>query len=221
MNDDRFSRIAALKPARTRANVEPRGYLSAIPEGAEHLIRLLGATLQKTRHGEHLSVRRWFSDTAPGDVTLPALRLIAPDAPEDAADQKNWLFLDTETTGLSGGTGTYAFLIGIAWWDAGGLQVEQFFMRDHSDEHSVLATLKERLAERRILVTFNGKSFDWPLLETRFRMTRSISPKAPSAHLDLLHPSRHIWRARIGSVRLSDSSGTSSVEIAATTSCPI
>ncbi|MGA8266381.1 MAG: ribonuclease H-like domain-containing protein [Candidatus Acidiferrales bacterium] len=204
MNDDRFSRIAALKPARTRANVEPRGYLSAIPEGAEHLIRLLGATLQKTRHGEHLSVRRWFSDTAPGDVTLPALRLIAPDAPEDAADQKNWLFLDTETTGLSGGTGTYAFLIGIAWWDAGGLQVEQFFMRDHSDEHSVLATLKERLAERRILVTFNGKSFDWPLLETRFRMTRSISPKAPSAHLDLLHPSRHIWRARIGSVRLSE-----------------
>ncbi len=204
MTEDRFSRIAALKPARKRADAEPRGYVSAIPEGADHLGRLLGATTQKTRHGEHLAVRRWFSDVAPSDITLPALRLIVPDAPEEAADQSNWLFLDTETTGLAGGTGTYAFLIGIAWWEAGGLEVEQFFMRDHSDEHSVLAALKERLSERRVLVTFNGKSFDWPLLETRFRMTRSISPKAPRAHLDLLHPSRHIWRARIGSVRLSE-----------------
>jgi hypothetical protein len=204
MNEDRFSRIAALKPATKRAAVEPRAYVCATPEGADDLARLLGATVQKTRHGEHLSVRRWFSDTSPGDVTMPALRLLAPDAPDEAADQNNWLFLDTETTGLAGGTGTYAFLIGIAWWDAGGLEVEQFFMRDHSDEHSVLATLKERLAERRILVTFNGKSFDWPLLETRFRMTRSISPKAPRAHLDLLHTSRHLWRPRIGSVRLCE-----------------
>jgi hypothetical protein len=204
MNEDRFDRIAALKPATKRLDLEPRGYISVTPEAAEDLARLLGATLQTTRHGEHLSVRRWFSDTCPGDVTMPALRLLAPEAPAEAADQKNWLFLDTETTGLSGGTGTYAFLIGIAWWDAGGLEVEQFFMRDHSDEHSVLAALKERLAERRILVTFNGKSFDWPLLETRFRMTRSISPKAPRAHLDLLHTSRHLWRPRIGSVRLCE-----------------
>src|SRR6202050_3346280 len=203
-NEDRFSRIAALKPAAKRAGVEPRGYVSAAPEGADDLARLLGATLQKPRHGEHLSVRRWFSDTSPGDVTMPVLRLLAPDAPDEAADQNNWLFLDTETTGLAGGTGTYAFLIGIAWWDAGGLEVEQFFMRDHSDEHSVLATLKERLAERRILVTFNGKSFDWPLLETRFRMTRSLAPETPRAHLDLLHPSRHLWRLRLGSVRLAE-----------------
>jgi uncharacterized protein len=204
MNKDRFDRISALKPARKRADADLPGYKSPIPEGAEHLGRLLGAKLQKTRHGEHYSVRRWFSDVAPCDVTLPALRLIAPDAPEEAADQNNWLFLDTETTGLAGGTGTYAFLIGIAWWEAGGLEVEQFFMRDHADEHSVLAALKDRLAERRILVTFNGKSFDWPLLETRFRMTRSISPKIPRAHLDFLHPSRHLWRTRIGSVRLSE-----------------
>ncbi|HEY4739476.1 MAG TPA: ribonuclease H-like domain-containing protein [Candidatus Acidoferrales bacterium] len=204
MNEHRFNRIAAMKPATKRAGVEPRGYVPATPEGADTLARLLGATLQKTRHGEHLSVRRWFSDASPGDVTMAALRLLAPDAPDEAADQNNWLFLDTETTGFAGGTGTYAFLIGIAWWDAGGLEVEQFFMRDHCDEHSVLGTLKERLAERSILVTFNGKSFDWPLLETRFRMTRSISPKAPRAHLDLLHTSRHLWRPRIGSVRLCE-----------------
>ena len=140
---------------------------------------------------------------APPDSFDPsALRLLAPDAPPEAADPQQWLFLDTETTGLAGGSGTYAFLVGIAWWDAGGLQVEQFFMRDHGEEHSLLVALAERLAERRVLVTFNGKSFDWPLLETRYRMTRSVRPPAARAHLDFLHPARNLWRLRLGSVRL-------------------
>ena len=94
--------------------------------------------------------------------------------------------------------------MGIAWWDAGGLEVEQFFMRDHSEEHSLLVALAERLAERRVLVTFNGKSFDWPLLETRFRMTRAIRLPTPRAHLDFLHPARNLWRLRLGSVRLAE-----------------
>jgi uncharacterized protein len=135
---------------------------------------------------------------------MGALRLLAPNAPADVADPRQWLFLDTETTGLTGGTGTYAFLVGIAWWDAGGLEVEQFFMREHSEEHSLLVALAERLAERPVLVTFNGKSFDWPLLETRYRMTRAISPPVPRAHLDFLHPARNLWRLRLGSVRLAE-----------------
>ena len=89
-----------------------------------------------------------------------------------------------------GGTGTYPFLIAIAWWDAGGLEVEQFFMREQSEEHSVLAALAARMAERRVLVTFNGKTFDWPLLETRFHMTRKIPAPAPRTHLDFLHPAQ-------------------------------
>ena len=117
---------------------------------------------------------------------------------------EKWLFLDTETTGLAGGTGTYAFLIGLAWWDAGGLQVEQLFMRDFAEEHSVLCELAARLSERPVLVTFNGKTFDWPLLENRFRMTRSIAVPKLAAHLDLLHPARALWKFRLGSVRLVD-----------------
>jgi hypothetical protein len=117
-------------------------------------------------------------------------------------DPEKWLFLDTETTGLSGGTGTYAFLIGLAWWDTGGLQVEQLFLRDFSEEHSLLQELSARLAERPVLVTFNGKSFDWPLLENRFTMTRVIKVPRLAAHLDLLHPARALWRLRLGSVRL-------------------
>jgi hypothetical protein len=75
-------------------------------------------------------------------------------------------------------------------------------MRDFSEEHSLLHELAARLAERPVLVTFNGKSFDWPLLENRFTMTRAISTPRLAAHLDLLHPARALWKLRLGSVRL-------------------
>jgi hypothetical protein len=84
------------------------------------------------------------------------------------------------------------------------LQVEQLFMRDFAEEHSVLCQLAARLAERPVLVTFNGKTFDWPLLENRFRMTRSIPVPNLAAHLDLLHPARALWKFRLGTVRLTD-----------------
>jgi uncharacterized protein YprB with RNaseH-like and TPR domain len=219
---DRYARLAALKPARWRAGAAedeaPRGHAADTPEGAERLAQILGASPKCNRFGEHLALRRWFSEvlggertgeaasfSAPeGELDSAALRLLAPGAPQEATDPQQWLFLDTETTGLAGGSGTYAFLVGIAWWDAGGLEVEQFFMREHSEEHSLLVALAERMAERRVLVTFNGKSFDWPLLETRYRMTRRIQPPAPRAHLDFLHPARNLWRARLGSVRLAE-----------------
>ncbi|HEX6802835.1 MAG TPA: ribonuclease H-like domain-containing protein [Terriglobales bacterium] len=127
-----------------------------------------------------------------------------PEAPDQIADPDEWLFLDTETTGLSGGSGTYPFLVGLAWWDGGGLEIEQLFMREYSEERSLLFALRERIAERPVLVTFNGKSFDWPLLETRYRMSRRLSLPTPRAHLDFLHPARNLWRLRLGSVRLSE-----------------
>jgi uncharacterized protein YprB with RNaseH-like and TPR domain len=201
---DSFSGLKALRPAPRRRDVAaPRGYVPDVPEAAGRLAELLGASLGRNRFGEHLALRRWFPEPSASAPQPEALRLLTPGLPDEAADPAQWLFLDTETTGLAGGTGTYAFLVGLAWWDSGGLAVEQFFMRDYSEEHSVLVALAERLAERRVLVTFNGKSFDWPLLETRFRMTRSIAPRAPRAHLDLLHPARHLWRPRLGSVRLA------------------
>jgi tetratricopeptide (TPR) repeat protein len=107
-------------------------------------------------------------------------------------------------TGLAGGSGTYAFLVGIAWWEGGGLEIEQFFLREQSEERALLFALRGRIAERPILVTFNGKSFDWPLLETRYRMSRKILVPTPRAHLDFLHPARNLWRLRLGSVRLSE-----------------
>src|SRR6266699_3837400 len=197
---DKFSRLAALKPARA---------LRAPDEG-DALGRLLGAGVSKNRFGEHLAVRNWFSTPEFSEPSPIALELLSRTRDEALSrktraalsDPAKWLFLDTETTGLAGGTGTYAFLIGLAWWDAGGLQVEQFFMRDFAEEHSLLHELAVRVADRPVLVTFNGKSFDWPLLENRFTMTRSIAAPRLAAHLDLLHPARALWKLRLGSVRL-------------------
>jgi len=170
----------------------------------ERLARILGATTKTNDYGEYLSVRCWCAQPSRYSPDSRALKLLSPETLDEIADTDQWLFLDTETTGLAGGSGTYPFLVGMAWWDGGGLEIEQFFMREYSEECSLLFALRERMAERPVLVTFNGKSFDWPLLETRYRMSRKISVPTPRAHLDFLHPARNLWRLRLGSVRLSE-----------------
>jgi uncharacterized protein len=204
---DKFSRLAALKPARS-APLRPAPLRA--PGDEDALGRLLGAGVARNHFGEHLAVRNWFSTPEFVDPHAVSLELLSRTRDESLscrtrtalADPMKWLFLDTETTGLAGGTGTYAFLVGLAWWDAGGLQIEQLVMRDFTEEYSLLHELSARVAERPVLVTFNGKSFDWPLLESRFTMTRSIAAPQLTAHLDLLHPARALWKLRLGSVRL-------------------
>jgi uncharacterized protein len=107
------------------------------------------------------------------------------------------VFLDTETTGLSGGTGTVAFLVGLGRWSAQGFQLEQFFMRTFQEEGAMLEALAERLRDVRLLVTFNGKGFDVPLLESRFVLQRQRWPMPAVAHLDLLYPARRLWKLRL------------------------
>ena len=204
LSHPRLSHIAALRPA---PGAPARSMTAELPPAAGALAERLGATIESNHYGEHLRLRRWYDRPEScaidsGALHDGALALLAPGAPPEAADPARWLFLDTETTGLAGGTGTYAFLVGLAWWEAGGLEVEQLFLRDYSEEHAVLTALAGRMTERPVLVTFNGRSFDWPLLETRYRMTRRIEARAPSAHLDLLHPARQLWRLKLGSVRL-------------------
>src|SRR5438067_6857861 len=206
---DKFSRLAALKPARPAAAHTKKGAVRA-PDEEDALGQLLGAGVARNHFGEHLVIRNWYSTPEYEEPSGAALELLSRVRDQSISrktraaleDPSKWLFLDTETTGLAGGTGTYAFLVGLAWWDAGGLQVEQFFMRDFTDEYSVLQELAARIKERPVLLTFNGKSFDWPLLENRFKMTRSLPPPKPAAHLDLLHPARALWKLRLGSVRL-------------------
>jgi len=208
---DKYSRLAALKPVRAFAAGAEKSALRA-PGEENTLGQLLGAGLARNHFGEHLAICNWFSTPEYVEPSEVSLELLSRTRDESLTrktraalgDPSKWLFLDTETTGLAGGTGTYAFLIGLAWWDAGGLQVEQFLMRDFTEEYSLLQELAERVKERQVLVTFNGKTFDWPLLENRFAMTRSMTAPKLAAHLDLLHPARALWRLRLGSVRLAE-----------------
>jgi uncharacterized protein YprB with RNaseH-like and TPR domain len=115
-----------------------------------------------------------------------------------------WAFLDTETTGLAVGTGTYAFLIGVGSIDPNGFRVRQLFMRDYSEEASLLASLAGYLERFDVLITYNGKAYDQPLLETRYRMARARPPFARMEHLDLLFGARRLWKLRLESCRLVD-----------------
>ncbi len=212
-----FDRVRGLKALRRAQAAEEDAWQSSLLDGSEvvsrpktarcdpeQLSRILGATPKTNQYGDYLSLRCWCAQPPRYSPELRALRLLIPDAPEEVSDPEQWMFLDTETTGLAGGSGTYAFLVGVAWWEGGGLEIEQFFLREYSDERALLFALRERIAEHPILVTFNGKSFDWPLLETRYRMSRRISVPTFRAHLDFLHPARNLWRLRLGSVRLSE-----------------
>jgi uncharacterized protein YprB with RNaseH-like and TPR domain len=113
-----------------------------------------------------------------------------------------WCFLDTETTGLAGGSGTYAFLVGVGRITSQGFRVRQFFMRDFDEEASSLSALSEHLKQFQVLITYNGRTYDQPLLETRFRMVRQRPPFSSLEHLDLLFGARRLWNLRFDSCRL-------------------
>lgn len=105
-----------------------------------------------------------------------------------------FVFFDLETTGLSGGAGTHAFLIGCAWFeDDGAFVIEQHVMADYAAERGMLAVAAKDLRRAGALVTFNGKSFDAPVLETRYLFHRMTSPYADVPHVDVLHPARRFW----------------------------
>lgn len=118
------------------------------------------------------------------------------------APPESWAFLDTETTGLAGGSGTIAFLIGVGRITPEGFRVRQFFLREHGEEASALEAVAGHLRQFRVMVTYNGKAFDQPLLETRYRMARARAPFGGLAHLDLLFGARRLWKLRLESCRL-------------------
>lgn len=126
-------------------------------------------------------------------------------------DFRDFLFLDTETTGLAG-AGTLAFMVGVGFFEASSagdrFVVRQYFLRDHGDEPALLLLLDELLAGKAGLVTFNGRSFDIPLLEGRFIMNRMPTDLRERPHLDLLHPARRLWRHRLGSCALGSLEGS-------------
>ena len=130
------------------------------------------------------------------------LGLLALDPRISSANPQRALYFDTETTGLGGGAGVLAFLVGLAWFDDQlRLHAEQFLLRSPAEEAPLLEAFAERLEACELLVSYNGKAFDLPLLNGRMVMNRRA--KLPDrAHLDLLHIARRLHKSRLGPCRL-------------------
>lgn len=173
---------------------------------------LLSGRVVQTPFGEHFETEKlWERHRRHGSIYISDLA----ELPEDLLDSLSegviassapvkWAFLDTETTGLAGGSGTYAFLVGVGSIEAAGFRLRQFFMRDFAEEASLLHALAEHLSQFDVLITYNGKTYDQPLLETRFVMARARPPFDRLLHLDLLFGARRLWKLRLDSCRLVD-----------------
>ena len=177
---------------------------------------LMSGEVVRTPHGEHFETEKlWERHRRHGSVDIADLSELPEDLLEPLSagaivrsHPTRWAFLDTETTGLAGGTGTCAFLIGVGSIEPAGFRLRQFFMRDYGEEASLLWRLAEYLAQFDVLITYNGKAYDQPLLETRFRMARAQgAPRHPfdrMEHLDLLFGAHRVWKLRLESCRLVD-----------------
>lgn len=143
----------------------------------------------------------------PGEEIAPGLRYIEQRIPDDvpqwltldalgvpSARTSTLLAFDTETTGLAGGTGTRAFMIGAADWHQGTLRLRQLFITTLAAETAMLREFSGWLRDDTVLVSYNGKSYDRPLLSTRLRLARLPDPLQNLGHIDLLHPMRRRYR---------------------------
>lgn len=213
---DRIATILARTPAPAPRADPTRGELPFVVEHTEH------GPLYVRRVRSLPGARVGRAPLVAGRDADPAmLALLALDPSLAGRDPRGALYLDTETTGLAGGTGTVPFLIGLAWFDAEAntFVLEQLLLRRLGEETPMLALLARRLGEASMIVSYNGKSFDLPLLKTRFIMNRLAVPALPP-HLDLVHLARRIHSPRLdrhtlatieaevlGRVRVGDVSG--------------
>ena len=171
-----------------------------LPSGSE-LPTPFGACYVRalSRDPEHSIGSVWWRPVSPED----AARLGILDAALAHADTpRDVLFLDTETTGLAGGAGTAAFLVGVARASRDGIEMRQFFMRDFDEEAAMLEALRTFAAGASLIVTYNGRAFDLPLLSSRLVLNRFPPFLDAIPHLDLLPAARTLWRPRHGSCRL-------------------
>jgi uncharacterized protein YprB with RNaseH-like and TPR domain len=172
---------------------------------------VLGGRIVSNAFGRALVIeRRYESDRYHGTLKIGdcelqddhGLRLLDPHLlPPGPADDSpggagRTLFVDLETTGLSGGAGTVAFLVGCGWFDMGAFQVRQFLLTSYAAERALLCAVAECFDETSLLVTYNGKTFDVPVMETRWLFHRMEMPLDQVRHFDMLHPARRLWRNR-------------------------
>lgn len=179
------------------------GYEAAMDLGTVGAI--LGGRPVETTFGPCLVIdRRYESDRFHGSVRIgdcdiedrAALGIVDPSLAGLSDGPRRTIFIDLETTGLSGGAGTVAFLVGCGYFDLGAFQVRQFLLTSYAAERALLAAVAEFFDGADLIVTYNGKTFDVPMMETRWLFHRIRMPLEGVAHCDMLHPARRLWKAR-------------------------
>jgi len=181
------------------------------------LAAVLGGRPVETPFGRCLIVdRRYESDRWHGSIQvgncevddLNALLILDPALGVSLGNHSRafprTVFIDLETTGLSGGAGTVAFLVGCGFFDLGAFQVRQFLLTSHAAERALLWAVAEFFKDADLIVTYNGKSFDVPVMETRWLFHRLQMPLEGVPHFDMVHPARRLWRPRAGSIEIDD-----------------
>lgn len=208
----RMAQASARAEEQTRKQAEERRAEAAErrERAARELAERVSGRVAETPHGMHLECERlWRTASRHGRMQIGELAGLPADLFQALSDgearsspPEEWVFLDTETTGLAGGSGTCAFLIGVGRITGEGFRLRQFFLRDFAEEPSALFALQAELESASTLVTYNGRAFDVPLLETRYRMHRTRPPFSALAHVDLLSGARRVWRFHLDSCRL-------------------
>jgi len=188
------------------------GYRNAAVLDSDYVASALGGRRVSNRFGECLVVdRRYESDRWHGGVQigdcsiddLDSLRILDPALDRGLPPGPKTIFIDLETTGLSGGAGTVAFLVGCGYFDLGAFQVRQFLLTSHAGERALLAAVAEFFDGADLIVTYNGKTFDVPVMETRWMFHRMEMPLEGVPHFDMLHPARRLWKHDENGCRLS------------------
>jgi uncharacterized protein len=226
---DLSSRLRAIvksgppKPTRELTYEPDTGRYEATTDLSQ-LAAVLGGRPVETPFGRCLIVdRRYEADRWHGSIQigqcevddLNALRILDPALSVSLCDPgqtpvvglrtfPRTVFIDLETTGLSGGAGTVAFLVGCGFFDLGAFQVRQFLLTSYASERALLWAVAEFFKDADLIVTYNGKSFDVPVMETRWLFHRLQMPLDGVPHFDMVHPARRLWRPRAAATEMDD-----------------
>ena len=208
----RLEKIAQLKKNIDKINQSQKEKSLKTVEAEVKIEEVVSGKFISTPFGESFIRENYFSrDYRCGEVELfqifqssaKTISSLARDDRLKEMDINKTVFLDTETTGLAGGAGTYIFLVGVGYFEGDQFCVRQYFMRDYNEERALLSAVNELLSNFEAIVSYNGKTFDFPLIQSRFIMSGMKLNLEDPGHFDLLYPARRLWKRRLENCSLS------------------
>ena len=208
----RLEKITQLKKNIDKINQSQKEKNSKSVEAEVKIEEVISGKFIPTPFGDSFVRENYFpQDYRCGEVELfqifqSSTKIISSLARDDRLkeiDINKTVFLDTETTGLAGGAGTYIFLVGVGYFEGDQFCVRQYFMRDFNEERALLSAVNELLSNFEAIVSYNGKTFDVPLIQSRFIMSGMKLNLENPGHFDLLYPARRLWKRRLENCSLS------------------